>query len=65
MKELFPYSNEDLVEILEQLLHFNPYMRPTAKELLKHPFFDNLRIPENEVNADHKIVVAIDLNHPI
>ena len=40
-------------------------MRPTAKELLKHPIFDKIRIPENEVHASHKIILAIDVIHPI
>ena len=46
------------------LLEFNPYFRPSARELLKHPVFDNIRIKENEVSADYKIIVEIDNKCP-
>ena len=44
LKDTFSKSRKDLVEVLDQLLQFNPYMRPTAKELLKHPIFNDVRI---------------------
>ena len=62
---MFPKSREDLVEILEELLQLNPYMRPTAKELLKHPIFDSVRIKENEIHTDYKINIEMDRNNPI
>ena len=31
LREQFPYNNPDLIRILEQMLSFNPYFRPTAK----------------------------------
>ena len=40
-------------------------MRPTAKELLKHQVFDDVRIPENEIQADHKIILPVDIVNPI
>jgi hypothetical protein len=40
-------------------------MRPSAKELLKHPIFDDVRIIENELQADHKITIEIDKEIPI
>ena len=43
------------------MLEFNPYFRPTAKELLKHRVFDNLRSGQ-EVSAPKKIVIDIDVN---
>ena len=36
-------------------------MRPTAKELLKHPVFNDVRIPENDENQPpFKIALNID-----
>jgi len=42
------------------MLQFNPYLRPTARELLKNPIFDEIRIKDNEISAPHKIVLEID-----
>jgi len=60
LRETFPDTREDLVEILESLLQFNPYMRPTAKELMKHSIFNDIRIQKNELKAQHKINIDID-----
>ena len=40
-------------------------MRPTAKELLSNPIFNDMRIAENEIQAMHKISIEIDKEHPI
>ena len=44
------------------MLEFNPYLRPTAKELLKHPIFNSIRIKVNETVAPCKIIIDIDKN---
>jgi len=44
------------------MLEFNPYFRPTAKELLRHKIFDKIRISKNEEASPSKIVVDIDKN---
>jgi serine/threonine protein kinase len=54
-----------LVEIVDHLLSFNPYFRPTARELLKHPIFDSVRIKENEIQAKNKIVMELDRKNPV
>ena len=40
-------------------------MRPSAKELLKNPIFDEIRIKENEICADYKINIDIDKDDPL
>jgi serine/threonine protein kinase len=47
-KDLFPETNDDLLEILEDMLCYNPVLRPTAKELLAYKIFDKVRIEDNE-----------------
>jgi hypothetical protein len=37
-------------------------LRPTADQLLKRNFFDDIRVPGNEVKAPHKIQINIDKN---
>jgi len=34
LKDLFPETSSELIQILEDLLEFNPYFRPTPKEIL-------------------------------
>ena len=41
-------SHDGLVEILESMTEFNPYFRPTAKELLKNRIFDEIRMESIE-----------------
>jgi hypothetical protein len=43
------------------MLQFNPYFRPTAKELLKHKVFDSIRT-DVEISAPNKILIDIDMN---
>ena len=59
-KELFPHSNPALVQLLEEMFTFNPYMRPTAKQLLKSKVFQNIRQSELEKPAPYKFVISAD-----
>ena len=60
----FPHTRLDLIGILDQLLEFNPYFRPTAKEVLKNQIFDDIGAIENERSAEFKIAVPIDKKYP-
>ena len=62
-KKRFFHTSPELIHILESMLQFNPVLRPTAKELLKNPIFDKMRVSENELSSPHKIVIDIDQNH--
>ena len=42
------------------MTEFNPYFRPSAKELLKNKIFDNIRHESCEENPPCKILVDID-----
>lgn len=39
----FPYTSDSIIEVLSQLLEFNPQRRPKANEILKNKLFDNIR----------------------
>ena len=43
------------------MLQFNPYFRPTTKELLSHRLFDDIRT-ENEDQSICKIIIDVDEN---
>ena len=62
MRDQYPETSDELHDVLKQLLEFNHYYRPTARELLANPIFDKIRIESIEEPAPHKIVIDIDKN---
>lgn len=44
------------------MLQYNPYFRPTAKQLLQNKIFDSIRVPANEKKGPHKFVLNFDAN---
>jgi serine/threonine protein kinase len=62
LKELFPSTSDELLRILELMLQINPYLRPTAKQLLKFKIFDKVRVKEVERTSPHKIILKMDVN---
>ena len=49
----FPKTSTDLLEVLEEMVQFNPYFRPTTGELLKHRIFDEIRLPVEHVSKSN------------
>ena len=60
LKEWFPKTEVRLLHILEEMLQINPYMRPSAQQLLKNSIFDSVRMSQNEITAPFKIVININ-----
>lgn len=52
LRRLFPRADRDALVLLEQMLSFDPDLRPTAEEALNDPYFDNLRDPAREPLSD-------------
>lgn len=52
-----------LKDILESMLQFNPYFRPSAKELLKHSYFDDIRSAEFEKYHASRQLFEYDMDH--
>ena len=50
------------MKILSDMLEFNPYFRPTAKECLSNKIFDSIRVPGLESSAPFKINIDVDRN---
>ena len=59
---MFPHTNNEIIELIELMLQINPFLRPTAKQLLKFKIFDKVRVKEVEVTSPHKITLKIDIN---
>lgn len=47
-REKFPGVGEDCIDLLEKMLVFNPYFRPSVEECLDHPYFKKMKNPEKE-----------------
>ena len=58
-EEIFPeIKDKDALDLLKKLLAFNPNERISAKEALKHPFFDSIKkknksVKENKENKEN------------
>lgn len=50
-KEAYPDCTEEEVDLLTQMLRFNPFMRITAKEALAHPYFKGVRCKKRETET--------------
>lgn len=48
----YPYASEAALDLLRKMVSFNPFLRPTIEECLEHPFFEKIRKPVFEVQAE-------------
>lgn len=53
-------EDADIQDLLEKMLDFNPYFRPSAKELIDHPYFDEVRCPDYEAHKPKRIQLDFD-----
>lgn len=60
LSKRFSESSSEIVEILEALLEFNQQFRVSAKELLKHKIFDDIRVERLERGAPYQIHLLCD-----
>ena len=51
-----------MIQLLQDMLEFNPYYRPTAKECLQSKLFDSIRVAGLEASAPFKINIDVDRN---
>ena len=56
----FPFTCEGVLEILEEMLQFNPDFRSNARHLINNKVFDSIRQPEQEEDAPYQIQLEID-----
>ena len=58
--QLLSLKDPALRDIIKPMIEVNPYFRPTAKELLKNKYFDEVRVPEYEHSSRQKLSLEID-----
>lgn len=55
LKQKFPGSCEDSLDLLEKILRFNPSNRITVNEALEHSYFKEVRDPNKEIEAEFNL----------
>ena len=55
LKNRFPGSSDDALDLLNKMLKFNPKHRITVEESLQHPFFEEVRSRSKEVHAEFNL----------
>ena len=63
--QLLQRKEPDLADLLQKMLQFNPYLRHSAKELLRHPYFAGLRLLSNEQKSRHKLQLEFDRDEAV
>jgi serine/threonine protein kinase len=56
----FKKSSKGLVDLISQMLAFNPNERISAKQALESAYFDDIRIKSAEVESSKKIYLNCD-----
>lgn len=60
--DMYPNAPPEAIDLLKNLLWFNPSKRLTCEEALKHPYVAQFHKPEEEPSCNHEIVMPIDDN---
>lgn len=60
LDDMFPHAEKDALDLLRQLLQFNPEKRITAEESLQHPFVAQFHNRDAEPVMDRKVNIPID-----
>jgi len=63
LQEMFPHASEDALDLLRQLLQFNPHKRITTEGALNHPYVAAFHNEEEEITCDKVIKISIDDDH--
>lgn len=62
LHEFFPTASDEALDLLKNLLQFNPNKRLTAEEALEHPYVSEFHNIDDEPSMDRVIEIAIDDN---
>jgi len=60
LADLYPHATPDALDLLKQLLQFNPNKRINVEKALEHPYVAQFHNPNDEPVCDKEIHIAID-----
>jgi len=60
LQAMYPQASPEALDILKQMLQFNPNKRLTAEEALEHPYVAQFHNPAEEPSCEKEIKIAID-----
>merc|ERR1711977_557634 len=63
LQEMFPHASEDALDLLRQLLQFNPHKRIDTRGALNHPYVAAFHNEEEEIICEKVIKISIDDDH--
>ncbi len=55
LEDILPTAPVDGLDLLRRLLQFNPDKRPTAEEVLRHPYVSRFHNSDDEPTLDHEV----------
>lgn len=59
-KDMYPGTGERGIMLLKKMLEFDPRKRISAEEAIKDPYFDDIRLPDQEVRDSTEINLEFD-----
>ena len=62
LRDMFPTASDDALDLLRNLLQFNPNKRLTAVQALRHPYVAQFHNSDDEPVCTRKINIPIDDN---
>lgn len=60
LAERYPGARAEAIDLLNQILVFNPYFRPTVDECLEHAYFKGFRQTTMEHVAEKEVFLDVD-----
>jgi len=63
LSNIFPLASPEALDVLRQMLHFNPSKRITAEKALEHPYVAQFHNPAEEPTCEKELRISIDDDH--
>ena len=59
-EQRFPYASKNAIDLIRKMVTFNPFFRTSVQDCLKHPFFEKVRKPVQEVTNNDPVIIELD-----